>query len=294
MAKWTRKNYDPAAAEEKKQEALDTLTAGIKSLMTSEEYAAYLRTMAKFYRYSFNNSMLIHFQAMMRGLPLSFVAGYDRWQELGYQVRKGEKRLTILAPVIKKYEDEETGDVDRKLVGFRLSGVFALAQTDPIEGKAQPLDTLNVTPLTTNSDLGAELLAILKLTAATLGCTVEYGDTGHANGFYRPSDKVIRLSDALAVDMQAKTLAHEVAHHLTPAVAEMSKEDREAIAESAAFVALSHYGIDTSGYTFGYVAGWVQDIKIFERNLKAIAAVSKSLIDALSASLPEEEETIAA
>ena len=106
-------------------------------------------------------------------------------------------------------------------------------------------------------------------------------DTKPANGYYQPSKKLIALDVDLKGDQLVKTLTHEVAHHVAHHSIATEKEDRETVAEGSAFVVLNHFGIDSSDYTFGYVAGWAQDKEVLHRNLTEIQKVSKTVIEAV-------------
>lgn len=119
-------------------------------------------------------------------------------------------------------------------------------------------------------------------------------DTGEARGYYRPSDRLIAISDRLTGDQQTKTLVHEAAHYLADHRGRIDPADAETVAESSAFVVLAHFGIDTGSYSFPYVATWAQDTRVLKRNLVEIRRVASRLIGAIEGvgdSGTGEEET---
>jgi antirestriction protein ArdC len=273
---------DPAAAAAKREEATNMLERGVAAITDSDSFRAYLSIMARFHRYSANNVFLIQIQGMIRGIEITHVAAYGKWQDLGYQVRKGEKGLSILAPMIIKDRDEDTREEKSKMVGFRTVSVFAASQCDPIEGKAQPLDTVDVTPLTTTSEIGTEIISRVRTIAEREGLTFKRIDTKPANGYYEYG-KAIAVDADLADDMAAKTSVHELAHHYTDLKVIDDRQDREAIAEGCAFVVLNSFGLDTADYSFGYVAHWATDKKVLSRNLSVIQKISHRIIEEIGA-----------
>ncbi len=110
------------------------------------------------------------------------------------------------------------------------------------------------------------------------GVRLSSEDTGHANGYYRPADCLIALSDRLEGDQRTKTLVHEAAHYLADHRGTVTREDAETVAESSAFVVLAHYGIDTGSYSFPYVARWAKDKAVLRRNLAEVQGVAVGLI----------------
>jgi antirestriction protein ArdC len=274
-----------AAGKEKTANALQDLQTGIESLVNADNFRQYLSTMGKFRQYSANNTLLIMMQGIFRGIDTDRVAGYKAWQALGYQVRKGEKGLAILAPMTKR--DPKTGD--EEFIGWRTTSVFGVSQVDPIPGKAKNLDTVGVAGLVNgDADDCRELLSALEVVAVSHGCTVAYKPLADAHGYYAHATREIVIRHNNPPAHQAKTLTHEIAHHLTPNILDMSRADREAIAESAAFVVCNVLGLDTSGYSFGYVANWVRgEIGIVKRNLAIIKKIADTILDGLA---PEPAE----
>lgn len=226
---------------------LAQLSAGIEDLTTSEKWENYLAAQAKFHTYSAGNVMLINWQNPYA----SRVAGYKTWQALGRQVRKGESSLRILAPLIVK--DKETGETDCK--GFRSVGVFDISQT---EGDELP----EVASKLTGAAPEWSFFTLAQI-AVDLGfrVSVETIEQPGVNGYCDFTDRKIVVSDANEGAQQVKTLAHELTHailHDPESKDGLSRAVKELEAESGAYVICKALGLETSDYSFGYVAGWMK------------------------------------
>jgi antirestriction protein ArdC len=265
------------------QAALQTLEAGIDSILSSEGFAAYLATMARFHSYSPSNVALILTQAP----EATRVAGYKKWQELGRQVRKGEKGIVILVPHkrrqsrdhqdVDEHKEEETTTertVFTSVSGFGIGRVFDVLQTDGDPLPEPPRPEVVDGASDTGMRLYADLLDYLELH----GVTTNREDTEPANGYYQPFNRHVGIGRHIDGDQATKTLTHEVAHMVSGDLSGIERRDAETVAESAAFVVLTHYGIDSSNYTFPYVATWAQDRAVLKRNLAAIQQVSHRII----------------
>jgi antirestriction protein ArdC len=260
--------------EDRVKQALHALEQGIDAILTEESFAGYLRTMARLPQYSAGNLALIHAQCP----TATRVAGYRRWQELGRQVKKGEKGITILVPHRSKVAAETEEDEDRVLVrGFGTGTVFDIAATD---GPPLP-EPPPVEPITGKSDVGMRLFADLLDYLETQSVPVSREVLPSGNGYWEPSSRRIVLGSHIDGDQATKTLTHETAHMVAGHSLGMDHRDVETVAESSAFVVLSHYGIESSRYSFPYVARWAQDRAVLKRNLDAIQQVSHTIIAAL-------------
>ncbi len=287
---------------EKQQAVLETLQRGVEGILTSEGYQAYLQTMAKFHQYSFANSLLIHAQ----NPDATRVAGYRTWQELGRQVRKGERAIKIFVPYKKKLEDPETGETEGyRVTGFGLGNVFDVASTDgePLPEREPLIES------TESSDVAAEVNKRLSRWGIEQGLLMESKEIhGHALGYWNPIRKqiVIRqgpmeideetgaehlLVDPLSVS-KTKTLAHELAHFTAEHGNGDDRQDAEVVAESSAYVTLSRFGIETPNYSFGYVAGWAKDANRLRANLSEVQRISTVLISVIEGAAPQAEITI--
>lgn len=270
--------------DDKLREALDKLEEGVAEVLDSEGFRRYLSFQAKFHRYSPNNALLIFSQRP----DATFVAGYKRWQELGRQVEKGEKQIRILAPVRRKVRDDETGEEGYVARGFRVVGVFDVSQTT-----GEPIPEAAAASLLDGSTAASSVLAEgLRAVASGWGVEVGEADAGelpvdvrgryvHAKGGEPPR---IRLAPGLASDHAAKTLVHELAHHLVPPdPSKGGRELRETEAEGTAFVVLTHLGLDASGYSFPYIANWAGDVKVLKGAMSTIQKTARTIIDAVEA-----------
>ena len=237
---------------DKKTEILATLAEGVARLTSSDEWLAWLDVQSRFHRYSFGNTLLIALQRP----EATQVAGFHARLRLSRHVRKGEKGIAIIAPVVRRtrVKDEATGD-EQVITGapsaFRIAHVFDLAQTDGTELPAVPVHKLEGDD---TDGLYTRLLAV----AHSLGFTVEedYLENG-VNGDCNHADARIRVEVRNEPKQQVKTLAHELAHAiLHGSRQELSRERKELEAESVAYVVCTDLGIDSSEYSFGYLATW--------------------------------------
>jgi antirestriction protein ArdC len=230
---------------QKRAESRDLIESAARELLTSDGWRRYAEVRAAFHRYSIGNCMLI---AMQRP-EATRVAGFRKWQELGRQVRRGERSIKILAPHSYETTDPDTGE-ETERVYFRAIAVFDIGQTD-----GEPLPELPSEPLT--GDSHASLVPRLERLAELIGWTVETGDTGDADGWAMSSEQRIRLSDRLLEpNRRVRTLVHELIHALGIGYREHGREVAEVLTETAAFVACLSLGLDTAGMSVPYVASW--------------------------------------
>jgi antirestriction protein ArdC len=263
---------EQASREQRVAQALSLLEQGIERVMSEEGFADYLRAMSRFHEYSYANILLIRIQRP----TATRVAGYKRWQSLERQVRKGEKGIAIFVPhIVKDRENlDEQGKPGERIAGYGTGYVFDISQT---EGKPLPLPPLPEM-LSGESERAKLLSDCLERFAVGRGATVERDPSLPANGVYYPAAKKIVVNAALGGDQATKTLCHEVAHFVADHTTSIRREDAETVAESAAFVVLRHFGLDTSQYSFPYVAAWAADKQVLQQNLGAIQQASHLLI----------------
>ena len=258
----------------------EQLEQGVKEVFTSDKYIEYLRFMSKFTSYSFNNTLLI----FMQKPDASLVAGYKSWQQKGRQVRKGEKGITILAPCPHKKEIE-TEDGEKQTISwtsFRAVSVFDVSQTDGDE-----LPTGCVTKLTGSVEGYAELIAKLESVSPV---SVSYENIkGTANGYYSHSEQRIVIQEGMSEAQTVKTLVHEISHAILHSEEGEEKDadrrTREVQAESVAYTVCNMLGLDSSDYSFGYVAGWssTREIKELNESMEVIRKTAKDISDKLAA-----------
>ncbi|MCH7585343.1 MAG: toprim domain-containing protein [Acidobacteria bacterium] len=233
----------------------EQLQTSLQELVTSEDWQRALAVAARFHDYSFANTQLIWAQSLARGATPSRVAGYRTWQQLGRQVRRGERGLQILAPLTRRITPENSEDEERRVVGFRVVHVFDLAQTD-----GEPLPEVKAALV--EGDLPAHWDRVGELiTGAGFGLQVADVDRlGEANGItdWQQRDVIVRAS--LPGAQRFKTAVHELAHiRLHEPTTEGRPNCRgivEVEAESVAYVVCAALGIDSTGYSLPYVASW--------------------------------------
>ena len=228
-------------------ELVAQLTAGISTLTSSEEWQRHLDFQSRFHHYSFGNVLLIAAQCH----EATRVAGFNAWRKLNRFVRKGEKAIWVLAPMVYKNADAEDGENDRVIRGFKFVPVFDIAQTD---GEELPSICNRL-----EGDDPKGRYAQLVTVAQSIGFTVEVHEfNGSANGDCCHAEHRIRVETTNTPAQRVKTLAHELAH----ALLHESYDNRalaELEAESTAYVVCQTLGIDSGDYSFGYVATWAGD-----------------------------------
>ena len=297
---------------ERMKEITDRLETGIQELFESERYKAYLTTMSKFHSYSFNNTLLI---AMQGG---QLVAGYNKWRDDFHRnVKKGEKAIKILAPAPfkAKKEVQKLDAQGRPVMGkdgkpvtevqeiqvpaFKIVSVFDVSQTE-----GEPLPSIGVEELTGSVERYGEFFKALEQTSPV---PIGFEDIpGGSHGYYHLTEKRIAIQEGMSELQTLKTAIHEIAHSKlhaidpeAPAMEQADRPDsrtREVQAESVAYAVCQHYGLDTSDYSFGYVAGWSsgKDLKELKASLETIRATAHELITTIDghlAQLQKERQT---
>ena len=287
------------------REITDKLEQGIKELFESERFKEYLRTMSKFYNYSFNNTLLI----AMQKPEATYVAGYTSWQRnFDRQVMKGEKGIKILAPAPYKTQEERekidpvtqkpvigadgnavTETVEVLRPAFKVVSVFDVSQTD---GKELP--DIIVDELKGTVENYEAFFDALKQESPV---PISFEDIpGGAKGFFSPVESRIAIQEGMSEIQTVKTAIHEIAHAKLHAVkpdekaAPEDKKDRhtkEVEAESVAYTVCQRYGIETSDYSFGYIAGWSsgKETKELKSSLDTIRKTAAEMIEGIDAKL---------
>lgn len=279
------------AQSEKMKQTLDKLEAGVMEFFTSEKFITYLQVMSKFHTYSANNQVLIAMQ-----MPeATAVAGYNSWiRNFDRHVKNGEKSITILAPMKVKIKiDTDRRDADgkviqeeRETIKFRPVSVFDVSQT---EGK--PLPQI-ISELTGDVSRYEQLLDAARQAAPY---PIEIGAVeGSAKGWCNYAQEKIVIKEGMSEAQTLKTAFHETAHaRIHGGDTDKSREQKEVEAESIAYVVCSHFGLDTSDYTFGYVATWAgrQDINLLKQSMQTISQTAKSIITDVERAMEEPELT---
>ena len=292
----------PLPVQEKDIDSImQSLESGVEELFTSNRYQEFLKTMAKFHNYSFNNTMLI---AMQRP-DATLVTSYKNWQSMGRQVMKGEKGITIIAPApYKKMKEKEVLDENqRPIMGtdgkpkteqvevtvphFKAVTVFDIAQTsgEPIQTLAPELLTAAV------QDFDSFMQAIQKISPVP----IRFDEIdGNANGYYHNADKEIVIKKGLSESQTLKTAIHETAHAklhdreiMESLGVEKDRLTKEVEAESVAYCVCSSFGLDTSDYSFPYIAGWSssREMKEMKASMDVIRKTAGEMINQLTEEL---------
>lgn len=275
------------------KELTDKLEAGIKEVFTSGRYREYLSAMNKFHSYSYNNSLLI----LMQKPEASYVAGFKTWETLGRHVKKGEKGITILAPCPYKsvnYVDviePDTGQVKRDEQGnvmkerkeisrasFKAISIFDISQT---EGK--PLPELVKELQGEIPDYKILMDSIRDVAPVPIRFDV-WNET--KKGYYDLENQEIVIKSGMSDLQTIKTAIHETTHSILHKDKEHTKDSRtmEVEAESVAFICCQHLGLDTSDYSFGYLAGWSSNKELPElkASLQTIQKTAHGVIEQLA------------
>ena len=290
------------------KEITDRLETGIQELFESERYKAYLTSMAKFHSYSFNNTLLI---AMQGG---QLVAGYNKWRDDFHRnVKRGEKGIKILAPApykvkkeVPKLDEQGQPVIDKdgnpvtekkeiQVPAFKIVSVFDVSQTE-----GEPLPSIGVDELAGNVEQYEDFFKALEQTSPV---PMAFEDIpGGSHGYYHLIDKRIAIQENMSELQTLKTAIHEIAHaklHAidpeAPVTEQADRPDsrtREVQAESVAYAVCQHYGLDTSDYSFGYVAGWSsgKDLKELRASLETIRATAHELITTIDGHLAELQQ----
>ena len=293
---------------EKVKEITARLEQGVQAIFDSDRYKEFLTAMSKFHDYSLNNTILI---AMQGG---NLVMGFRQWEkEFDRHVKKGEKGIKIFAPApykVKKLVDKidpETRkpmlDREGKVVkeekeitvpAFKVITVFDISQT---EGKEFP--DLSVKPLLADVEQYEDFFAALEK-ASPVPIAFEQITNG-ANGYFSLTDKRIAIKEGVSELQAVKTAIHEIAHaklhdvDLNAPPEQQNRVDRhtcEVEAESVAYTVCQHFGLDTSDYSFGYVAGWSSGKEMTElkASLETIQATAKELITEIEGHFTELQQ----
>ena len=296
---------DNNTEKQRVQELTDKLEQGLQDLFNSDSYRNYLATMSKFHNYSFNNTLLI----AMQKPDATLVAGYKAWQKnFERHVNKGEKAIRILAPAPYKIKEErdkidpvtqellldkdgnpQKEEVEITIPAFRAVSVFDLSQTD-----GKPIPELAAKELLSDVEGYQDLIRAVE---AISPVPIELEEiAGDSKGYYDREAKRIAVQENMSESQTLKTMIHEVAHSKLHSKEveqdEQMRKDRntkEVEAESVAYTVCQHFGIDTSDYSFGYIAGWSsgRDTKELRSSMDTIRRTASELITGIEEQLQE-------
>lgn len=300
------KNTVYVSEKQKVKEITDKLEAGLKELFESEKYKSYLSTMSKFHNYSFNNTLLI----AMQKPEATLVAGYQAWQKnFERHVNKGEKAIRILAPAPYKIKEERdkldpvTGEMmfdengmpqkeetEVTIPAFRAVSVFDVSQTD-----GKPIPELEVNELLSTVEGYEDFVqALMNISPVPIAFEDIPGDS---KGYFSTAEKRIAVQENMSESQTLKTMVHEVAHSMlhdkevnqSMDIPVKDRNTKEVEAESVAFTVCQHFGIDTSDYSFGYIAGWSsgRNMKELKSSLDTIRKTASELITGIEGTMQE-------
>lgn len=276
------------------------LEEGVKALFDSEKYMNYLKVMSKFHNYSFNNSLLIAMQMPQASL----VAGYSKWKNTFHrQVEKGQKAIKIIAPSpykIDKIQDKIDPDTNRPMLdssgntikekvkvvipAYKVTNVFDVSQTS-----GEPIPSL-VNELSGDVEEYNKFIEAIKKISTV---PIKFAETDtSAKGYYNIEDKCIVIKDNMSEVQTAKTLIHEIAHSIlhekdTGIEKEADRNTKEVQAESVAYATCQHFNIDTTDYSFGYIAGWSsgKEVEELRNSMNVIRQTASDLINGIEKNL---------
>ena len=293
---------------EKLKEITDRLEQGITELFESERYREYLRVMSKFHNYSFNNTLLI----AMQKPDASLVAGFSAWKNIfGRNVMKGQMGIKIIAPSPYKVKQEMkkidphtqqpiigkdgkpvTEEKEITIPAYKVVSVFDVSQT---EGKELP--DIAVDELTGDVERYRDFFAALEKTSPV---PIGFEQIpGSSHGYYHLEDKRIAIQEGMSELQTLKTAIHEIAHAKLHDIdlnapeneqqPRVDRRTREVEAESVAYTVCQHYGLDTSDYSFGYVAGWSsgRELSELKSSLETIRSAAAEIINSIDETLAE-------
>lgn len=282
------------------KEITDKLKQGVAEVFSSDKYKQFLDTMAKFPRYSVNNNILI----MMQKPDAQICQSFTGWKEMGRFVKKGEKGIKIIAPspyTIQREQNklDESGrpmldhdgepimeNVEIKINAFKVVSTFDVSQTD---GKELP--SLGVDELMGKVDGYGTFFEALKQNCPV---PMKFEDIpGGAKGYYSQTEKRIAIQEGMSEVQTVKTAIHEMAHQKLHAIElgnkDLNRNSKEVEAESVAYTVCQHYGIDTSDYSFSYVAGWSEgkEMPELKASLDTIRRAASEMISSIDEKMEE-------
>ena len=296
---------DNNTEKQRVQELTNKLEQGLQDLFNSDSYRNYLSTMSKFHNYSFNNTLLI----AMQKPDATLVTGYKAWQKnFERHVNKGEKAIRILAPAPYKIKEErdkidpvtqellldkdgnpQKEEVEITIPAFRAVSVFDLSQTD-----GKPIPELTAKELLSDVEGYQDMIRAVEAISPE---PIELEEiAGDSKGYYDREAKRIAVQENMSESQTLKTMIHEVAHSKLHSKEveqdEQMRKDRntkEVEAESVAYTVCQHFGVDTSDYSFGYIAGWSsgRDTKELRSSMDTIRRTASELITGIEEQLQE-------
>lgn len=304
-----KRTADYLSQKDKVEALTGKLENGIKEFLQSGKFQEYLKTMSKFHSYSYRNCMLI----AMQNPAATLVAGFHAWKtKFGRTVDRGQKGMQILAPIIydkKEWKqkldsdgeplynengEKQMEEVTEKQMRFRVVTVFDVAQTS-----GKPLPEL-ATELDGSVEQYELLFEALKSVTDAAIVVEPFGQSETAKGYYSRTDHSIHIKDGMSQVQTLKTAIHEAAHSILhqdeQAAKDKTPETKECEAESVAFIVCNHFGVDTSDYSFPYLATWASSAELpeLQASLAIIQKTASDMISKLTSGMQQLQQTDAA
>ena len=265
---------------DKLRAAHDKLQDAVAEIVSGDDWKRMLKVASKFHRYSFNNHLMIFLQRP----DATVVAGFNRWKSLGRFVKKGEKGIAIFAPCKYRTKIEDDDGEEKTLQqirGFRVVYVFDISQT---EGEEIPnLDA--VRPKLLDGDAPEGIWDVLVSQASAAGFKVIRDQKRSENGYCDILNKEIAVRPDVAPAQAVKTLVHELAHALLHGDEVFRpREIQEVEVESVAYIVCDAIDLDTSDYSFAYVARWSEGFtELVKDTAERVVDCAKRILDRLAA-----------
>ena len=261
---------------EKTRSYIEELDAGVKELFESDRFKSYLDFLSRFHSYSINNTIAIFLQKP----DASLVASYTDWKKHNRFPRRGERGIRIIAPHI--YEVEKTDGTTAQQVGFHIAYCFDISQTDGEPLPESPCQHVDV-------DVADGMSVLTMLSEKVAPCPVSFEEfEGSANGYYNSAENRIVVRASLSEAMRIRCLLHEIAHAWLDrkfsteretadkeSDARVDQHTREVRAEAVSYCCSKYLGLDTSSYSFGYIATWSKD-KTLDELKASISAITRT------------------
>ncbi len=297
-----RRTMTEAEREERRRQDRERLADAVAELRSSAGWQRWLRTRAVFHTYSLNNTLLLSLQCSQRGIEPSYIAGFRAWLKLGRCVRKGERGLSIAAPmsVKEQTQDPNGNESEERRTFFRIVKVFDVSQTDPLrDTEPVPLDPPGDEPV--SGDSHAHLIPVLRDFAGEAGYTIEFvdglPDRPGALGTCNRRKRAIRVLNSLPANQQVRVEIHELCHALVGDIdprPTLTYDEEEVVVEAATYVACSAAGLAADVASVPYIAGWANEDSDAGAQMEKVAALidtlAKRMEDAINTATPRTED----
>jgi len=262
------------------------------NIFNDTNYKKFLSLMSNFNNYSLNNLQLI----LIQKPDATNVASFETWKKAGRYVKKGETGIRIIFPIKylknkKNEENEETKEPSN--IYFKVGSVFDISQTEVAKGKEDLLKKYKPKILDNNDPAFVEYIELFK-SISQFPIYFDDFNNAKANGYCDFGTDEIHIKNSLPAAQKLKTIIHEVAHSLLHKDSDLSKELKEIEAESVAFVVSNNIGLDSSEYSFGYLASWSKekDIKELKPLLERIHKTATNILKNIKSAQTKEKEVL--